>query len=173
MTKTQSQQLKEMLPVLRRFAYSLTGSLDDADDLVQGTVERLLTKSVPDDVELLAWSYRVCRNLWIDEYRASNVRQAATQTPELQQQEVDATEQITSDITLKQVEKAMAQLPTEQREVISLVAVQGLSYRDTANVLLVPSGTVMSRLARARVKLAKVLFPNNDTLGSNRDGVKI
>ncbi len=157
MTTTQSAQLKSMLPVLRRFAYSLTGSMADADDLLQNTVEKLLSKPIPEDVELLAWSYRVCRNLWIDEYRANKVRQAAVHKPELQHTDIDATSQITADITLKQVESAMATLPDEQREVLSLVAVQGMSYQDTATVLSVPSGTVMSRLARARTKLAQIL----------------
>ena len=171
MTKNQSEQIKAMLPVLRRFAYSLTGSMADADDLLQNTVEKLLTKPVPDDVELLAWSYRICRNLWIDEYRANKVRQAAVHNPELQQAEVDATAQITSDITLKQVESAMATLPDDQREVLSLVAVQGMSYQDTANVLSVPSGTVMSRLARARSKLAQILFLEKGTKGPNGNEV--
>jgi len=157
MTTTQSAQLKSMLPVLRRFAYSLTGSMADADDLLQNTVEKSLSKPIPEDVELLAWSYRVCRNLWIDEYRANKVRQAAVHKPELQQTDIDATSQITADITLKQVESAMATLPDDQREVLSLVAVQGMSYQDTATVLSVPSGTVMSRLARARTKLAQIL----------------
>lgn len=171
MTKTQSEQLKAMLPVLRRFAYSLTGSMADADDLLQNTVEILLTKPVPNDAELLAWSYRICRNLWIDEYRASKVRQAAVQKPELQQKEEETTTQITSDITLKQVERAMATLPVDQREVLSLVAVQGLSYQDTATVLSVPSGTVMSRLARARSKLAKILFIEKGPKGANDNEV--
>lgn len=157
MTTTQSAQLKSMLPVLRRFAYSLTGSMADADDLLQNTVEKLLSKPIPEDVELLAWSYRVCRNLWIDEYRANKVRQATVHKPELQQTDIDATSQITADITLKQVESAMATLPDDQREVLSLVVVQGMSYQDTATVLSVPSGTVMSRLARARTKLAQIL----------------
>ena len=116
-------------------------------------------------------SYRICRNLWIDEYRANKVRQAAVHNPELQQAEVDATAQITSDITLKQVESAMATLPDDQREVLSLVAVQGMSYQDTANVLSVPSGTVMSRLARARSKLAQILFLEKGTKGPNGNEV--
>ena len=63
------EDLKALLPVIRRFAYSLTGNMADADDLLQSTIEKILTKPVPEDVALLAWSYRVCRNLWIDEYR--------------------------------------------------------------------------------------------------------
>lgn len=149
--------LKALLPVIRRFAYSLTGNMADADDLLQSTIEKILTKPVPEDVALLAWSYRVCRNLWIDEYRASKVRQAATQQPELQQESAPDETAVNETITLSQITQAMDRLPNEQREVLALVAVQGMTYQDTANILSVPSGTVMSRLARARTRLAGLL----------------
>ncbi|GAA6204658.1 hypothetical protein NBRC116600_14550 [Thalassotalea sp. SU-HH00458] len=77
-----------LIPMIRRFAYSLTGNHHDADDLLQNTIERILTKGVPEDVELTKWMFRVCRNLWIDEYRSRQVRQAATQSPELHEQAV-------------------------------------------------------------------------------------
>ena len=149
--------LKALLPVIRRFAFSLTGNMADADDLLQSTIEKILTKPVPEDVALLAWSYRVCRNLWIDEYRASKVRQAATQQPELQQASAPDETAVSDTITLSQITQAMDKLPNEQREVLALVAVQGMTYQDTATILSVPSGTVMSRLARARTRLAGLL----------------
>ncbi|MCU7553416.1 RNA polymerase sigma factor [Alteromonas sp. ASW11-19] len=149
--------LKEILPSLRKFAFSLTGNLHDADDLLQNTVEKLLQKPVPDDVPVLAWSFRVCRNLWIDEYRANKVRQAAVNKPELQEPVQHDAEKITASLTLRQVTDAMEELPDDHRDVLSLVAVQGMSYREASEVLSVPSGTIMSRLARARARLADVL----------------
>ena len=147
-------QLVPLLPAIRRFAYSLTGAPADADDLLQMTVERLLTRSVPDDVELLKWAFRVCRNLWIDEYRARQVRQRATENPALRASVVDGEAAIHNHISVGEVNAAMQELPDEQRTILALVAVEGLAYKDVAQALQVPLGTVMSRLARARAALA-------------------
>lgn len=151
------EAIKDILPSLRKFAFSLTGNMDDADDLLQNTVEKLLTKEAPSGSDLLPWSFRVCRNLWIDDYRAAKVRQDATQKPELQEQTHCDDEQVAANLTLKRVTDAMNVLPGDQREVLSLVAVQGMSYREASEVLRVPSGTIMSRLARARARLAEKL----------------
>lgn len=152
------QQLKQLLPGLRRFAYSLTGSVPEADDLLQGTVEKLLRRAPPEGVELDRWAFRVCRNLWIDECRAKKVRQDAAQKPELSEgQVVDGERATASEIELGQVNAAMERLPDGQREIISLVAVQGMSYQEVSDTLGVPRGTVMSRLARARAALSASL----------------
>jgi len=155
------EQLVTLLPAVRRFAYSLTGSVHDADDLLQNTVERVLSREPPDDVDLLKWMFRVCRNLWIDEYRSRKVRNNAAQDPGLQAQQIfDGEKAIYQQITLNQVDAAMQQLPDEQRTIISLVAVEGLSYSEVAAALEIPIGTVMSRLSRARAALGRLLNPN-------------
>ena len=77
-------ELLELLPGLRRYAYSLCGTADDADDLCQSAVERILEKGVPEDVVLAKWAFRVCRNLWIDQYRATRTRELAVENPLLQ-----------------------------------------------------------------------------------------
>lgn len=152
-----------MAPALRRFAYSLTGSAADADDLLQNTLERLLSKAIPDDVELAKWAFRICRNLWIDEYRARKVRQKNVYSLDDTEEPATDGEQVIHDqITLTQVDAAMNQLPDEQRTIMALVAVQGLSYKEVAETLGIPQGTVMSRLARARVALVKFLNPTAD-----------
>ena len=151
------EDLQQILPAVRRFAYSLTGSVHDADDLLQNTVERVLTRPAPADVDLLKWAFRICRNLWIDEYRARKVRHSAVERGELGEEPIDGEAVILNQITLAQVDRAMSALPDEQRAVLSLVAVQGLAYREVADVLRIPLGTVMSRLARARVALAAKL----------------
>ena len=148
----------EVLPRLRRFAVSLTGNRHDADDLLQSTVERVLTRAMPDNVDVSKWMFRILRNLWIDEIRARDVRLKAAERPEWQDEQIVAGEDaVLGELTLREVERAMSALPAEQREVMSLVAVEGFSYREAAEVLDVPIGTIMSRLARARAGLAKQL----------------
>jgi len=151
------KELTALMPMLRRFAYSLTGSRHDADDLLQNTIERLLSKGVPEDVELAKWAFRVCRNIWIDEYRARKIRNNAAQLPELEEPTVDGENVIYNEITLGEVNTAMDKLPDDQRSIIALVAVQGMSYKEVADTLSIPVGTVMSRLARARVALSQFL----------------
>ena len=122
---------------------------------MQDTVERVLDKGVPDGVDVLRWMFKVCRNLWIDELRAGQVRRKAAQRAELVEEPAVSGEDVAlGEITLREVDLAMAGLPEEQRAVLALVAVEGLSYREAAEVLDTPIGTVMSRLARARAALA-------------------
>lgn len=154
------QELKDLLPALRRFAYSLTGSMADADDLLQNTVERILTRDMPSDVDLTKWAFRICRNVWIDECRARKVRRDATEHPELSDGQVtDGEHQTTKEIEWSRVDAAMSRLPEDQRQIISLVAIQGMPYKMVAEILEVPKGTVMSRLARARAALSEALSP--------------
>ena len=149
------QELVEILPNLRRFCLSLAGSLADADDLLQMTVERVLEKGLPDDAELLPWTMRVCRNLWIDEIRARKVRENATRDPVLGDEQIVAGEaEVLGKLSLREVQAALAELPEEQRVVLELVAVEGYAYKEAAAALETPIGTIMSRLARARSALA-------------------
>lgn len=147
------QELTNLMPMIRRFAYSLTGSPHDADDLLQNTIERVLSRGVPDDIDLAKWAFRVCRNIWIDEYRARKIRHNAAQLPELEEPTVDGEHQVYQQITLNEVNSAMEKLPDDQRSILALIAVQGMSYKEVAETLSIPMGTVMSRLARARVAL--------------------
>jgi RNA polymerase sigma-70 factor (ECF subfamily) len=149
--------LLELLPQLRRFARSLTGNRDDGDDLMQATVERVLQKGMPADAIPRAWLFSVCKNLFIDERRAQAVRMKAAQRPELAELPGISGERVAlGELTLREVDRAMQALPEEQRLVISLVTVEGMSYREAAEVLEVPIGTVMSRLARGRSALAQM-----------------
>jgi RNA polymerase sigma factor (sigma-70 family) len=154
-------ELLAALPRLRRFARSLTGNRHDGDDLMQSTVERVLDKGLPENVELLRWMFKVCRNLWIDDRRAQQVRQRAHREPELSEERVVSGEAVAlGELTLREVERALGVLPEEQRAVLALVGVEGLSYREAAEVLETPIGTVMSRLARARTALVAQLEPS-------------
>jgi RNA polymerase sigma factor (sigma-70 family) len=148
------EEMLAILPNLRRFALSLAGNLADADDLLQSTVERLLERGAPADAGLLPWSLKVCRNLWIDELRSRKVRRNAARDPALGADEVfPGEEQVIGEISLAEVQRALDAMPEDHRSVLELVAVEGYTYREAAEVLQVPIGTVMSRLARARTLL--------------------
>lgn len=151
------EELLSLMPALRRFAYSLTGSKQDADDLLQNTLERLLSRPAPAEVELVKWAFRVCRNLWIDDYRARKVRQSEPLDEVADETSVDSEKMICNQITLRQVNIALDKLPDDQRSVLALIAVQGMSYKEVAETLSIPMGTVMSRLARARIALSQLL----------------
>jgi RNA polymerase sigma-70 factor (ECF subfamily) len=147
-------EMLDSLPRLRRFAHSLAGNSADADDLLQSTVERVLDRGVPTDVDVLRWMFKVCRNLHIDEIRAREVRRKAAMRPELVEEPTVSGEAVVMGaLSLREVERAMAGLSEEQRAVLALVAVEGLTYKEAAEVLGAPIGTIMSRLARARAAL--------------------
>lgn len=152
------QEIVALLPNVRRFALSLTGQPADADDLLQSTVERLLARGVPEDAPVLPYCLRTCRNLWIDETRSRRVRQATGEDPAQSAEHAACGEaQVLGEISLAEVQAALAAMPAEQRAVLELVAVEGYSYRQAAEVLDIPIGTVMSRLARARSALVERL----------------
>jgi len=150
------RRITELLPRLGRFAYALTGSRADADDVVQSTVERLLARGAPEGVELEPWALRVCRNLWIDETRRRSVRRGAGEAdaddPALS---VDGEREAMGRTALREVCDAMDDLPTDQREALVLVAIDGRSYAEAAEIVGAPIGTVMSRISRARAALAR------------------
>jgi len=144
-----------LVPQVRRFAYALTRHAADADDLVQATVERVLSRPMPGDVELVKWMFKVCRNIWIDEMRARKVRREAV--PELASvpdEDASTEERVMAQMALKRAQAGIDALPEEQREVLAMVAIAGMAYREAAEALSIPIGTVMSRLARARAALA-------------------
>jgi RNA polymerase sigma-70 factor (ECF subfamily) len=156
-------ELIALLPRLRRFARALTGSADRADDLVQAACERALRAAdrFEPGSRLDSWMFRIIRNLWIDGLRAHSQDgsrhlpiEAAETVPH-----ADGPSGIEASLMLAKVRAAIAELPEQQREVIVLVCIEELSYREAAEVLDVPIGTIMSRLARARARLAEMLGP--------------
>lgn len=153
-TASFSQQLVEVIPRLRRFARSLTRSAADADDLAQAAIERALVHqaSWKPGTRLDSWVYRIAQNLWRDELRAHRRRAEPLEGVEVAGE--DGRESFTRLIEVGEVADSFQRLPDEQRLVISLVVLDGLSYQEAADVLEVPVGTVMSRLARARGRLA-------------------
>jgi RNA polymerase sigma-70 factor, ECF subfamily len=147
-----------LLPDLRRFARSLTRREQDADDLVQTAIERALNRAHQwqSDRNLRNWMLGIVRNAWIDEVRARSRRHlvALDDAPEIP----DAW--ATDRTDLLAVQQCLGRLPQEQRVAIALVLVEGLTYREAADLLGVPVGTLTSRLARGRAALAAMLEPS-------------
>ena len=144
-------------PKLWRFALSLCRRADVADDLVQTTVERAIASRGRFDPasRLDPWLFRILRNAWIDATRRQATRGTELDIADMPEAAVhDGARASESALFLKQTEAALATLPAEQREVILLVCFEELSYAEAAAVLGIPTGTVMSRLARGRVALA-------------------
>jgi RNA polymerase sigma factor (sigma-70 family) len=152
---------------LRGFCYSLTGNHADADDLLQITVERVLEKGMPADAHAAKWAYRVCKNAWIDEIRSRNVRQ---KYPQLVVESLDVAHSAEhlagGEQEFSVVAKALDSLPNDQRLALTLVAIDGKTYAETAEILEVPIGTIMSRVARARRQLVEIYQPSNDSYDS-------
>ena len=152
--------LTECIPRLRRFAHALSRDSADADDLTQSTIERALVarSQWQPGTRLDSWLYRIMRNLWIDTARA-RARKAKLEAPP------EAGETIGSDprpgleaaIDLSRMMTAMGRLPDEQREVVALILVEGFGYRETAEMLGLPIGTVSSRLVRGRTALMEMV----------------
>ncbi len=156
LSTSQRELLLAELGSLRRFCQSLSGSAPDADDLLQITVERILEKGMPADADAVKWAYRVCKNAWIDELRSREVRQRYPQQMAWDSDEAPSAEESAGqERALEALNVAMAKLPPEQRLALTLVAVEGKSYAEAADILEVPVGTIMSRIARARAQLLK------------------
>jgi RNA polymerase sigma-70 factor, ECF subfamily len=150
-------QLIELLPRLRRFARNLTRQPDDADDIVQIALERALSRCEQWDAgsRLDSWMFGIIRNAWIDEVRSRKRRGQHLDIDEMS--ETIAAGPAALETEMMSVQAAMARLPEEQRTAVSLVLVEGLSYKEAAQVMDIPMGTLTSRLARGREALQVLL----------------
>lgn len=150
------RDLVALVPKLRRFARSLVGSAQDADDLVQAACEKGLRSAdrFQAGTRMDSWMYRIIQNLWLDDRRRARTRGAGVDPDDAFLSDEGKAAQLPEDrMMLAQARAAMLTLPEGQREVLSLIAIEGLSYKETAEVLGLPIGTVMSRLSRAREAL--------------------
>ena len=154
MPKT-SQRIVDLIPRLRRYARVLArGDVETADDLVQDCLERALGRLDywKRGTDLRAWLFTIMHNLHVNHIRK--------QRPMLSTENLDESEQSLCALTkaehsaeLEELERAIDKLPDSHRQVLILVALEGLRYREAANILNIPEGTVMSRLSRARQQL--------------------
>ena len=154
--------LVRLVPRLRRFALGLCGDRADADDLVQAACERALANAgaFAEGSRMDSWMYRIVQNLWLDGRRRARVRGTAVDPADAGLDDGGLGARAAEDrMQLSRVFGEMERLPEGQRAVLVLVAVEGLSYREVAEVLDIPVGTVTSRLGRAREALSVSLAP--------------
>lgn len=145
-----------LYPRLRRFAFGLTGSMDEAEDLVQSAYERALERlhQWEHGTRLDSWMYRIIHSTRINRLRADRVRGKHLDPVDPDTQHGgDMRREMEAELTLDAVRKLLLTLPDEQRSVLILVCVEGQSYAETADILGIPIGTVTSRLARGRLAL--------------------
>ena len=155
-------QMVELMPRLRRFAVALTGDLDQADDLVQETCMRALARvgQWQPGTRLDSWMYRIAQNIWLDRMRARRVRGEGIGLEAAEAiSGTDGRDVVENRLSLAAVADAMATLPEDQRVLVALVCIDGVSYKEAAEITGAPIGTVMSRLARARRELHARLDP--------------
>ena|ERR1700735_4409917 len=160
--QTIQAQVVALLPRLRRFARNLTRNPHDADDVVQIGVERALTRldQWRSDARLDSWMFKIVRNAWIDELRTRGRRDRIFLNEEAGENVgTDSMERETERLS---VQAAMARLPEDQRVAVSLVLVEGLPYKEAAEVLDIPIGTLTSRLARGRQALQSLLGTDSE-----------
>ena len=157
-TPTFKKQLEEMRPRLYKVAYSWCHTKDVADDLVQDTVIKAMrnASSLRDMEKMNSWLFTILANCWRDYLRRQKPTDDIDEciftdddTPELTQERQNIT-----DI----VQQAVATLPQGQRQVLSLVDLEGFTYAEVAEIVDIPTGTVMSRLNRARKALSVQLL---------------
>lgn len=156
--KAVRDQMVALLPRLRRFCTAITRSAELGDDLTQATIERALSRidQWNDGTKLDSWMFRIAQNINIDQARSRKTRGISV--------DIDVLDTVTGDDGreiveardgLARVQAAMAKLPEDQRALLALVAIDGQSYKEAADILDIPIGTVMSRISRARATLAR------------------
>ena len=146
------------IPRLRRYARALTRRADRADDLVQETLVRAIAKSDlwQAGTDIRAWLFTIMHNQHVNMVRRA-MRDDATVDIEQMSSSLTAITDPTASRQLRELDTALARLPAEQREVILLVGLEGMSYEAAAQILEVPVGTVRSRLSRGRAALRQLM----------------
>ena len=164
-------QLIAVLPRLRRFARGLSGSVADADDLVQAACERALARQhqFQEGTRFDSWMFRIVQTIWIDQVRSRDVRKEGGDIAEDRLGSDEPVRRVEARLALTEVRRALDRLPPDQRAALLLVTVEGLSYKEAAEVVQVPVGTIMSRLARARIALQLQLEGGREGRRSTKD----
>ena len=163
--------LADIYPRLWRWCLSLTGSRDRADDLAQATTLRAIEKAHLFEVgsRLDAWLFTIAKRLWLNEMRAQSVRQAGGLVPVEDTPVADPRTEISieTNILAREVLAKLTHLPEAQRTAVLLVYVEGMKYKEAAEILEVPVGTIMSRLSAARARLSAWAEPKANQTDAN------
>lgn len=161
--ETDDAHLLTWVPRLRRYARALVGNREDADDLVQDTLERALAKSAlwRSVSDMRAWLFGVMHNLHVDGVRRPKLHTVLLDddTPEVPTAPTQG-----EHLAVLDLQAALEKLPVEQREIILLVALEDMSYAEVASTLGIPVGSVMSRLSRGRERLRTLMEGKPDSV---------
>lgn len=152
----EAQRLVDLIPRLRRYARALVADRASADDLVQDTLERAWAKLhlYRRGTDLRAWLFTVMHNVHVNKVRSARPTDPLEdEMPELAQRAAQG-----DSLVVRDLDRAIARLPDEQRAVLLLVTLEEMSYDHVARALGIPIGTVMSRLSRAREKLRAMML---------------
>ena len=153
------QQIEATIPALRRYARALTRDAETADEIVQDTLVRALrSEHLFHGGNVRAWLYTILTNL------NKNRRRSLARRPQFVPLLDDNPDASGTEAEGRDIARALATLVEEQRSVLLLVMLEGLSYREVADIQGVPIGTVMSRLARARAHVKASLEGERVTL---------
>jgi RNA polymerase sigma-70 factor, ECF subfamily len=155
--------LEAQLPRLRRYAKALTRDPSRADDLIQDTLVRALAKQhlYQDGTNLRAWLFTLMHNQHVNNVRR-NVREDNSLDVDTVAAHLVAVTDPTASRQLRELDEAIGKLAMEQRQVILLIGLEGMSYEETAAILNVPIGTVRSRLSRGREALRRLMGMEED-----------
>jgi RNA polymerase sigma-70 factor (ECF subfamily) len=170
-----AEDLNAQLPRLRRYARALTGTREAADDLTQDTLERAWNKRAlwRDDAapgaapsSLRAWLHAVMHNVFINGTRRQRPLEPLDELADSHAALRAETASAETNAALRDLQRALSQLPNEQREIVLLVGLEQLSYAEAAQAVGVPLGTVMSRLSRGRERLRQLMEGTADGGGA-------
>ena len=152
--------LENEIPTLRRYARALKRNSTWADDLVQSCLLRALTKSHlwQPGTNLRSWLFTIMHNVHVNDIRSA-ARKGIDVTVEDAERFLTIAETQDAKLQLRDLDRAMAQLSEERRQVILLVGLEGLQYQEVASILGLPVGTVRSRLSRGRETLRTLMAP--------------
>jgi RNA polymerase sigma-70 factor (ECF subfamily) len=148
-------RIEACIPALRRYATALLRNRDEADDLVHDCLVRALDKlhTRRDEADVRAWLFTIMHNLFISQMRRRHARPAPESLDESHDSAASMRPAQEDGLHWRDLQRGLDRLPEEQRSVVLLVSVEDLSYAEAAQVLGVPIGTIMSRLARGRERL--------------------
>jgi len=168
MSENTLDRLEQEIPALRRFARALVGHPERADDLVQDTLERALTRidSYTPGTNMRAWLFTILRNAHINELRRARTTATPDETLEALSPPAPAAQE--HGLAVRDLERALARLTPEMREVLLLIGLEGMSYEEAADVLGAKVGTVKSRLCRGREALRRLMDGEVDEGGVTR-----
>lgn len=153
------EAVQPLIPALRRYARALLRDRDDADDLVQDTLERAMKRwHQRNEVgSVRAWLFAILHNLAIDEFRRRTRRGVSSPIDNVPEASLSIPPDQDAAVRRGDILSLVSLLPNEQRSVLLLIGVEDLSYAEAAAVLDIPQGTVMSRLSRARERLRRMM----------------